>query len=121
LTGDLGNTAPPAQPVSSLISTALPLTMQLTFLGVFLAVVMALIFGVVAALYRDRWPDQVIRIVSIAGFATPSFWLAILLIQGFALKLDWFPSGGYVNPADGLGPWLHSMLLPAIALGAPVG
>lgn len=121
IVGDLGNTAPPAQSVSGLIGTALPLTMQLTFLGVFFAVVMALIFGVIAALYRDRWPDQIIRVISIAGFATPSFWLAILLIQGFALGLGWFPSGGYVNPADSFSGWLNSMFLPAVALGAPVG
>ncbi|MEA9984371.1 MULTISPECIES: ABC transporter permease [Subtercola] len=119
-TGNLGNTVPPAKPVTTLISTAFPLTLQLTFLGLVIAVVLALVLGVAAALYRDRWPDQVIRVVSIAGIATPSFWLAILLIKTFALDLNWFPSGGYVNPGDSLGGWFASMWLPALALGVPV-
>ncbi|RFA16345.1 ABC transporter permease [Subtercola boreus] len=119
-TGNLGDTVPPAQPVTSLISTAFPLTLQLTFLGLLIAVVLSLVLGVLAALYRDRWPDQVIRVVSIAGIATPSFWLAILLIKSFALDLQIFPSGGYVNPGDSFTGWLQSLWLPALALGIPV-
>ena len=118
--GDLGSTAPPAQPVSSLIAAAFPLTLQLTFLGLAIAVIAALLLGVIAALYRDRWPDQVIRILSVAGIATPSFWLAIILIQAFALNLQWFPSGGYVNPGESLSGWLQSLWLPALSLAVPV-
>lgn len=118
--GDFGVTAPPSKPVVELISSALPLTLQLTFLGLVMAAVVATGLGVLAALYRDRWPDQVIRVVSIAGFATPSFWLGILLIQQFSLGLDWFPSGGYVNPADSVVGWLRSLILPATALAVPV-
>ncbi|ERK72242.1 ABC transporter permease [Leifsonia aquatica] len=118
--GNLGNTVPPAQPVGSLIATAFPLTLQLTFLGLIIAVVVAAILGVVAALYRDRWPDQVIRVVSIAGIAVPSFWLAILLIQQFALTWPIFPTGGYTSPQDSFTGWLQSMFLPAVALAVPV-
>jgi peptide/nickel transport system permease protein len=60
-----------------------PVTLQLTFIGLIVAVVLSLVLGVVAALYRDEWPDQVIRVLSIAFLATPSFWLALLLIQAF--------------------------------------
>ena len=49
--------------------------------------------GVIAALYRDRWPDQLIRVVSIAALATPSFWLAILLIQWLHRALGLLPAG----------------------------
>ncbi|MFD6092991.1 ABC transporter permease [Oerskovia sp. NPDC060338] len=118
--GDMGMTVPPSQPVSELISNAFPLTLQLTFMGLAIAVVLALVLGVSAALYCDRWPDQVIRVLSIAGVATPSFWLAILLIQQFSLRLDWFPSGGYTNPADDFGMFLASMFLPALSLAIPV-
>ncbi|MBA8991024.1 peptide/nickel transport system permease protein [Curtobacterium pusillum] len=117
---NLGNTVPPAQPVGKLIAAAFPLTLELTFLGLLIAVVVAAVFGVAAALYRDRWPDQVIRVVSIAGFAVPSFWLAILLIQQFALKVPWFPTGGYVPLGDSPAGWLQSMFLPATALAVPV-
>lgn len=118
--GDLGMTVPPSQKVSGLVANAFPLTMQLTFMGLILAVVLSLVLGVTAALYRDRWPDQVIRVVSIAGVATPSFWLAVLLIQQFALRWTWFPSGGYINPADSFSGFLTSMALPAISLAVPV-
>ncbi|HEX7804911.1 MAG TPA: ABC transporter permease [Cellulomonas sp.] len=118
--GDLGMTVPPSQKVSGLVANAFPLTMQLTFMGLILAVVLSLVLGVTAALYRDRWPDQVIRVVSIAGVATPSFWLAVLLIQQFALRWTWFPSGGYINPADSFSGFLKSMALPAISLAVPV-
>jgi peptide/nickel transport system permease protein len=118
--GNLGSTVPPAQPVGGLIATAFPLTLQLTFLGLIIAIVLAGLLGVTAALYRDRWPDQAIRLVSIAGIAVPSFWLAILLIQQFALNWPLFPTGGYVSPQDSFTGWLQSMFLPALALAVPV-
>lgn len=119
--GDLGMTFPPSVPVSSKIATALPLTIQLTLLGVLGAMVIGLALGITAALYRDRWPDQVMRFVSMAGIAMPSFWLALLLIQEFAVRRSIFPTGGYVNPADSLTGFLETMALPALALAVPVG
>jgi peptide/nickel transport system permease protein len=120
LHGDLGVTTPPSRPVTDLIGTAFPLTLQLTFLGLLIAIVLSLALGVTAALYRDKWADQVIRVFSIAAVATPSFWLGILLIQWFAVGTPIFPSGGYVNPADSVTGWLRSLALPAFALGIPV-
>ncbi len=121
LTLDFGNTLPPQKPITDVIAGAFPLTLQLTFLGVLIAVVLSLVFGVLGALYRDTWVDQLVRIFSIAAIATPSFWLGILLIQWFALgETSIFPSGGLADPADGFGGWLRSMALPALALGVPV-
>ncbi len=61
--GDFGETIGISKPVAGLIAEALPLTMQLTLLGVGLALVIALALGITAALFRDRWPDQVIRVL----------------------------------------------------------
>ncbi|MFZ3417821.1 ABC transporter permease [Arthrobacter sp. 3Tela_A] len=119
---DFGVTNPPEESVATKIASAFPVTLQLTFLGILLAVVLALSLGITAALYRDRWPDQAIRIFSIAAIATPSFWLAILLIQWLALpEGSVFPTGGLAW-ADQYGfvGWLYSMALPALALGIPV-
>lgn len=119
--GDFGTTLPPAKPITEVIASAFPVTLQLTFLGVLIAVVISLVFGVLAALYRDTWVDQIIRVFSVAAIATPSFWLGILLIQWFALgDNSWFPSGGLANPDEGFGGWLSSMTLPALALAIPV-
>ncbi|RAN76187.1 ABC transporter permease [Bacillus sp. SRB_336] len=121
VTGDFGSTLPPAKPITEVIASAFPVTLELTFLGVLIAVVISLVFGVLAALYRDTWVDQLIRVFSVAAIATPSFWLGILLIQWFALgDNSWFPSGGLADPSEGFSGWLSSMALPALALAIPV-
>ncbi|MFJ8507794.1 ABC transporter permease [Streptomyces avermitilis] len=120
LHGDLGISALTRAPVVEQVTTALPLTLQLTFLGLGIAVVLALAGGVSAAIYRDRLPDQLVRVVSLTGIAAPGFWLALLMIQYLAVDRGWFPTGGYINPADSLSGWLRTMTLPAFALSLPV-
>jgi peptide/nickel transport system permease protein len=85
-----------------------------------IAIVLALVLGVTGALFRDRWPDQLTRVLSISGVAIPSFLVGIVLIQELALDHPIFPTGGYVNPGDSFGGWLKSMALPSIALAVPV-
>jgi peptide/nickel transport system permease protein len=120
LHGDMGTSALTRAPVVDQVTTALPLTLQLTFLGLGIAVVLSLLGGVTAAIYRDRLPDQIIRVVSLTGVAAPGFWLALLMIQYLAVDQGWFPTGGYINPADSLTGWLRTMALPAFALSLPV-
>lgn len=122
LHGDWGTTYSLNEPVGQLIGKALPVTIQLTLLGVAGAIVVALVLGIVGALYRDRWPDQLTRLVSMAGVAIPSFWLAILLIQRLS-KIGGgpFPSGHYVPLTESPSDWFMSMVLPAISLAVPVG
>ena len=117
---DFGMTTPPEQPITSLIAKAFPITLQLTFIGVFLAAIVSFTLGVLAALHRDSWVDQVIRLLSVAAVATPSFWLGILLIQWFALELDWLPSGGFVSFSENPTEYVRSMILPSLALAVPV-
>ncbi|WP_165241135.1 ABC transporter permease [Corynebacterium lizhenjunii] len=122
--GDLGTTTGNT-PVTDVVRHAFPITLQLTFLGLAIAVVISFVLGVLAALFRDRWLDQVIRVVSIAALATPSFWLAILLIQW----LGTIPGGWGVFPAlvtrwvpiaEDPGVWANNIVLPAVALAVPV-
>ncbi|WP_433473708.1 ABC transporter permease [Spirillospora sp. CA-142024] len=120
LHGDMGTSALTKAPVRTSISTAMPLTLQLTAFGVLIAIGLAVVFGVTAALFRDRWPDQLVRLVSLVGVAAPAFWLALLMIQYLAVDRGWFPTSGYVNPADSPGGWLRSLTLPALALSLPV-
>lgn len=76
------------------------MTLALTFLGLLIAVIVAFAIGVLAAVYRDRWPDQVIRVFGVAALSTPSFWLAILLIQLFTLGLGLLPASGPARLLD---------------------
>ncbi|MBF0912032.1 MAG: ABC transporter permease [Atopobiaceae bacterium] len=119
--GDLGVYGAAGYSVAARISKALPVTMQLTFMGLILGAIVSFTLGVIAALYRDRWPDQVIRVFSIAGLATPSFWLAVLLILLFASTLKLLPASGqlpdlFVNP----GGYFARMIMPAVALAVPM-
>lgn len=117
---DFGVTTPPESPISTMIAGAFPVTLQLTFWGVVIAAVVSLILGITGALHRDRWPDQVIRVLSIAAVATPSFWLGILLIQWFAVGWRILPSGGYTSFFEDPVAYAQSMILPSIALAVPV-
>ncbi|WP_166985750.1 ABC transporter permease [Canibacter zhoujuaniae] len=116
--GDLGVYGQASQSVSDKVFTALPLTIQLTFLGLAIALIVAFPLGIIAAIFRDKWPDQVIRLLSVASIATPSFWLAILLVVTFIGKLP--VSGKLPEFSDNPGGWLLRMLLPACALAVPV-
>jgi peptide/nickel transport system permease protein len=118
--GDMGISVLTRSPVVDQVTTALPLTVQLTFMGLGIAVVISVLLGVTAAIYRDRLPDQLIRVVSLTGVAAPGFWLALLMIQYLAVEAGWFPTGGYINPGDSLTGWLKTMTLPAFALSLPV-
>lgn len=111
-TGDLGVYGVARTSVAERISRALPITLQLTFFGLIIAVVFAVIFGVLAALFRDRWPDQLIRLLSIIAIATPSFWLGVLLIYMFQIKLGWLPGSGELTPFfDDPDAWLRRIIM----------
>ncbi len=121
LHGALGPVSARQVPVADEVARALPITLQLTLMGLVIAVVAALVMGILAALYRDRWPDKAIRVVSVASLATPSFWLAVLLIQVVTLSAGWLPASGPLpDPSEDLGGYLARMTLPALALAIPV-
>lgn len=121
---DLGTYSARQLPVIEEVKRAFPITLQLTFLGLIFAIAGSLVLGVVAAIYRDRWPDQIIRVLSIASLSTPSFWLAVLLIQLLGNKVGIFsllPTSGKLPPlTEDFGGWFLRMLLPAVALAVPV-
>jgi len=120
---DLGTTTPPAKSVASMIGSAFPLTLQLTFLGVLIAIVLSLAFGILGALYRDKWQDQLVRVFSIAAIATPSFWLGIMSLV-LVLDITYLATGKpWLPPIDYVPFWkdplrnLSMVALPAITVG----
>ena len=107
--------------VIDLIAPALPVTLQLTFFGLIIAVLISFPLGVFAALYRDRWPDQVIRVLSVIFIGTPSFWLAALLVLLGLNVIQGLPvSGALPKLTEDFGGWALRMFLPAVALATPV-
>jgi peptide/nickel transport system permease protein len=89
--GDLGVSMWTERPVLHEISIRFQLSVQLAVMATFLAVLLAIPLGTLAALKQDTWVDYVIRIFSIAGLATPSFWLGILIILALLIVFGWLP------------------------------
>jgi len=106
LHGDLGVSQQSHRPVSTDLSEFVPATAELAFFAIAVSLLLGVTFGVVAALTRDRWPDQLLRVVSLAGVSAPTFWVALVAFYLFFFKLGWVPGGGRLNP--GQAPPAHT-------------
>ncbi len=92
-------------------------TLLLTFYALLIQMIIGIPAGVIAAVKRNSWIDRSLMVISISGAAIPTFFLGILLILLFSVRLRWLPSGGYVPlTEDPIEHW-KSMIMPAFALG----
>ncbi|HKX19021.1 MAG TPA: ABC transporter permease [bacterium] len=117
LRGDLGESIFLRQPVTRAIWNHLGPTVSLTVLAELLALAIAIPSGVLAAWKRHTRFDQGFMMFVLLGVSIPSFWTGLNLIALFAVAVRVFPVAGYVPAAQGLGVWLGSLVLPAVALG----
>jgi peptide/nickel transport system permease protein len=117
LRGDLGRSIFLDQPVLSALADRAEPTFFLTVFSLVIAVVIALPIGILSAYWRGSLFDQAATTVAMLAASIPSFWLGLLMIQFFAVKLGWFPTSGYGGPGTGLSERLHHLVLPAFALG----
>lgn len=92
--GDFGRSYLFREPVANLIRARMPVTLTLGMVGLGFALVIALPLGIVAALNEGTLADRLVMLVALLGQAMPSFWLALLLIIGLGLRLQWLPIGG---------------------------
>lgn len=114
--GDLGTSLTSPRPVAQSILDALPPTLSIALTALLLAVVIGVGAGLIAGLNRGTWLDRAVSTMTTIGIAVPGFWVAMLLISIFAMKLRLLPATGYTPLSDGFGPWLQHILLPGFAL-----
>ena len=106
---DLGRSfSSDSRPVTAKIKERLPITLSLNIIALLLEFGLAIPIGIMAATHRDTWLDKGITVFVFLGFAVPTFWLALLLMYFFGVKLNWLPiSGLHTLGSDGYGTLLY--------------
>ena len=114
---DFGTSMWTGAPITEEIKLRFVLSLQLAIMATVIAVVLALPLGILAALKQDTWIDYVVRVFSIAGLATPSFWLGIMFILALLIVFKWLPPMVYTP--FWVSPWqnLQQLIWPALAVG----
>jgi ABC-type dipeptide/oligopeptide/nickel transport system permease component len=108
--GDLGRSFRTNESVAKEIAARYPATMQLAFGSMFVALLVAFPLGIISAIYRNSWIDNVARFFALIGVSMPSFWFGPLLIIAFAINRQWFPVSGREEG-------LKSLVLPSVTMG----
>ncbi len=117
LQGNLGQSLFLQRPVAQALMERAEPTLFLALFAVAIAAAIGIPSGMAAAIWRGSAADQAVSSVAMLGASVPSFWLGLILIQLFAVKLGWFPASGYGDPTAGFADRLHHLLLPALVLG----
>jgi peptide/nickel transport system permease protein len=117
LQGDLGSSLRTGRPITTDLALRFPVTLELTLMSMLIAVAIAVPLGVLAALKRGSWVDYATSVFALLGLSVPGFFLGILLILLFSLRLGWLPPAGYVPFMESPLQNLRHMLLPATSLG----
>ena len=110
LVGDFGTSYYYNEPALSVVMDRVPATMQLACTALVISIILGIPAGIISAVRRNSISDSVIRVLALLGQCLPAFWLGIMLIMLFSVKLNWLPTGG--NEAG----W-KSLVMPAFTLG----
>jgi len=108
--GDLGRSFRTNEKVSKEILARYPATIELAFGAMIVALLVAFPLGIISAIYRNSWIDNVARFFALVGVSMPSFWFGPLLIIAFAINHPWFPVSGREEG-------LKSIVLPSVTMG----
>jgi peptide/nickel transport system permease protein len=113
---DFGTSIFYREKVSKLMLERFPVTLHLGVLALILGAVLGVIAGLLAAIRRGRWLDKIVTPLTYIGITMPVFWLGILLIYAFGLKLKWLPIAGYTSPLVDFWMSTKQIVMPVICL-----
>jgi peptide/nickel transport system permease protein len=117
--GDLGKSYIYHEDVAILIRERFPITFYLTFLALTISTIIGIIAGVISGVKRGTFIDSFITLFANVGIAVPTFWLGILGIYLFGLKLGWLPVEGWTSPFVDFWQSTKQVIMPVIALSVP--
>ncbi|MFC1532253.1 ABC transporter permease [Thermodesulfobacteriota bacterium] len=116
LKGDFGRSIFYHESVNTLVAARLPITIYYGLVAMMLAIIIGIPAGIISAVRRGGVLDGIITVMANIGMAMPSFWMGVLGIYFFALKLGWLPVQGYTSPFDNLWLNLKQILMPSVVL-----
>jgi peptide/nickel transport system permease protein len=116
LHGDLGKSIVYQQNVSTLVVQRLPVTFNLGVFSFMISAIFGLTFGTICAVKRGKWADTLFSVIANLGITLPNFWVGILLIYLFSLKLNLLPTYGYTSPFKDLGLNIQMLIMPVFTL-----
>ena len=94
---DLGQSLHHDMPISTLLQSAVPATVELGMFAMFIALPIGIVLGVLGALYRNKFIDKLATSTALAGVSMPIFWLALVLMYFFSIRLGWLPTSGRLS------------------------
>jgi peptide/nickel transport system permease protein len=116
--GDFGESIYYHEKVGVLMAERFPITVYIGVVAMIVGAAFGILVGLLAAIYRGRWIDRILTPLTYVGICIPVFWLGILMIYLFGLKLNWLPISGYTSPFENYWMNVRQMIMPVICLAA---
>lgn len=114
--GDLGNSILTKEPVSKDLAKRIPVTAYIGGLAFLLSILLGVPAGIISAIRRGTWLDTVVTTLANLGITVPIFWLGIMLMWAFAVRLNWLPTSGYTSPFDDFWLSTKQLILPVFCM-----
>ncbi len=116
LHGDFGRSILYNRPIGDILSERLPRTLAIGIPALMISVIVGVLFGIISAVRRGKFVDQLITFFSTLGIGTPSFWVGILAILVFAIELKLLPIQGFTAPSEDFGLYVKKAIMPVLCL-----